>query len=59
MCETARSRHSFEVFFVDEPHSDLGFTYVCNTMNVHDLITHQEIYWPQVVRQPMPSVIAR
>lgn len=47
------------MFFVDEPHSDLGFTYVCNTMNVHDLITHQEIYWPQVVRQPMPSVIAR
>ena len=33
---------------------DLLFTYVCNTMNVPDLVLHREIYHPQVVRIPMP-----
>lgn len=42
-----------------EGSSDLIFTYVCNTLNVPDLITHPEIYWPQVVRQPMPRVTSR
>ncbi|HZL25055.1 MAG TPA: DUF4185 domain-containing protein [Acidobacteriaceae bacterium] len=34
---------------------DLVFTYVCNTMNVPSLVTNQKIYFPQVVRMPMPK----
>jgi Domain of unknown function (DUF4185) len=34
---------------------DLLFTYVCNTMNVPDLVTQPDIYHPQVVRVPMPQ----
>lgn len=37
-----------------ETRGDLLFTYVCNTMNVPSLVTNQKIYFPQVVRVPMP-----
>lgn len=38
-----------------ESKHDLVFTYVCNTMNVPELVTHQNIYHPQVVRMPWPA----
>ena len=34
---------------------DLVFTYVCNTLNVPQLATNLKIYFPQVVRMPMPA----
>jgi hypothetical protein len=34
----------------------LVFTYVCNTMDVPSLVANQKIYFPQVVRVPMPSL---
>lgn len=34
--------------------NDLLFTYVCNTMNVPDLVTRLDIYHPKVVRIPLP-----
>ena len=37
---------------------ELVFTYVCSTMNVPDLATHRDIYYPQVIRQPMPLAAA-
>jgi hypothetical protein len=39
-----------------ETHGDLVFTYVCNTMNVPKLATNTSIYYPQVVRVPMPKL---
>lgn len=38
-----------------ENNSDLVFTYVCNTMAVPELVTHLDIYHPQVIRMPMPK----
>jgi hypothetical protein len=37
-----------------EGKGDLLFTYVCNTMDVPSLVTNRSIYYPQVVRIPMP-----
>ena len=39
-----------------ETHGDLVFTYVCNTMDVSKLATKYSIYYPQVVRMPMPKL---
>ncbi len=39
-------------------HGDLVFTYVCNTMAVPKLATDLKIYYPQVVRMPMPALKA-
>jgi hypothetical protein len=36
-------------------HSDVFFTYVCNTMNVPGLVTNLNIYHPRVVRVPLPA----
>ncbi len=37
---------------------DLVFTYACNTMSVPKLATNLNIYFPQVVRMPMPVSIS-
>ena len=37
-------------------HGDLVFTYVCNTMAVPKLATELDIYYPRVVRMPMPAL---
>lgn len=37
-------------------HGDLVFTYACNTMDVPRLATDLNIYFPKVVRMPMPSL---
>jgi hypothetical protein len=34
---------------------DLFITYVCNTMDVSELPTHRDIYFPQVIRRPLPA----
>ena len=39
-------------------HGDLVFTYVCNTFAVPKLATNLGIYFPQVVRMPMPQLSA-
>lgn len=39
-----------------EKQGDLVFTYVCNTMNVPKLATNYSIYYPQLVRIPMPKL---
>jgi hypothetical protein len=38
-----------------ESGSDLLFTYVCNTMDVSELATHRDIYFPHVVQRPLPA----
>lgn len=38
-----------------ESSGDLLFTYVCNTMNVPDLVTNLGIYHPQVIRLTSPN----
>lgn len=35
---------------------DLVFTYVCNTFSVPKLATDTNIYYPQVIRMPMPQL---
>jgi hypothetical protein len=42
-----------------ESPTDLVFTYVCNTMNVPELVTHLDIYHPRVVREPWPQSATR
>lgn len=37
-------------------HGDLVFTYVCNTFAVPKLAAETNIYFPRVVRMPMPSL---
>lgn len=37
-------------------HGDLVFTYVCNTFAVPELATNLHIYFPRVVRMPMPAL---
>lgn len=37
-----------------EKGSDLVFTYVCNTMDVSELPTHKDIYYPKVTQRPIP-----
>ncbi|HTW49349.1 MAG TPA: DUF4185 domain-containing protein [Acidobacteriaceae bacterium] len=37
-------------------HGDLVFTYVCNTFSVPKLATDLNIYFPRVVRMPMPPL---
>jgi Domain of unknown function (DUF4185) len=39
-----------------EQPGELLFTYVCNTMKPRKLLTEPNIYFPQVVRMPMPDV---
>jgi Domain of unknown function (DUF4185) len=39
-----------------ESRNDLVFTYVCNTFDVPTLATNYKIYFPQVVRIPMPGL---
>ncbi|HEY4010622.1 MAG TPA: DUF4185 domain-containing protein [Acidobacteriaceae bacterium] len=41
-----------------ESDSDLLITYVCNTMDVSELATHNDIYYPQVVRRPLPAAVS-
>ncbi len=48
-CYAAKEHPEFEAT------GALLFTYVCNTMNVPSLVTNQKIYFPQVVRMPMPA----
>jgi hypothetical protein len=38
-----------------ESSSDIVLTYVCNTLAVPELPTHLDIYYPQVVRRPLPG----
>lgn len=38
-----------------ETPSDLVFTYACNTTDVSELAAHRDIYYPQVVRRPLPA----
>ena len=40
-----------------EAGSDLVFTYVCNTLDPSELMSRQDIYRPQVVQQPLPSLV--
>lgn len=47
-CYAAKEHPEFE-------RGDLVFTYVCNTFAVPKLATNLSIYFPQVVRMPMPS----
>lgn len=42
-----------------ESPGDIVFTYACNAFSPPELVTHPEIYLPQVVREPMPSVSSR
>ena len=37
-------------------HGDLVFTYGCNSMDVGSLATDLNIYFPRVVRMPMPAL---
>ena len=37
-------------------HGDLVFTYACNTFSVPKLATELNIYFPRVVRMPMPPI---
>lgn len=37
-------------------HGDLVFTYACNSMKVDTLANNLNIYFPKVVRMPMPSL---
>lgn len=46
-CYAAKEHPEFE-------HRDLVFTYVCNTFDVPKLATNLGIYFPRVVRMPMP-----
>jgi hypothetical protein len=39
-------------------HEDLVFTYVCNTFSVPKLASNLNIYFPRVIRMPMPHVPA-
>jgi hypothetical protein len=41
-----------------ETGSDLVLTYVCNSMDVPELATHRDIYYPQVLRLPLPATVA-
>jgi hypothetical protein len=38
-----------------EQPGELLFTYVCNTMKPRKLLTEPDVYFPQVVRMPMPD----
>lgn len=38
---------------------DIVFTYACNTFSPPELVSHPEIYLPQVVREPMPAMTSR
>jgi hypothetical protein len=49
-CYAAKEHPEFE-----QP-GDLVFTYVCNTMAVPKLVKELNIYYPQVVRKPMPPM---
>lgn len=48
-CYAAKEHPEFE------SHGDLLFTYVCNTTATPKLETETNIYFPQVVRMPMPA----
>lgn len=48
-CYAAKEHPEFE-------HGDLVFTYVCNTFDVPRLATDLDIYFPRVVRMPMPPL---
>jgi hypothetical protein len=48
-CYAAKEHPEFE-------HHDLLFTYVCNTFAVPKLATEMNIYFPRVVRLPMPAM---
>jgi hypothetical protein len=48
-CYAAKEHPEFE-------HGDLVFTYVCNTFDVPRLATNLSIYFPRVVRMPMPPL---
>ncbi|HEX4008029.1 MAG TPA: DUF4185 domain-containing protein [Acidobacteriaceae bacterium] len=48
-CYAAKEHPEFE-------HNDLVFTYVCNTFDVPKLATNTEIYFPRVIRMPMPAL---
>ncbi len=48
-CYAAKEHPEFE-------HGDLVFTYVCNTFDVPKLATNLGIYFPRVVRMPMPPL---
>jgi hypothetical protein len=37
-------------------HGDLVFTYVCNTFSVPKLASNLNIYFPRVIRMPMPTL---
>jgi len=50
-CYAAKEHPEFEA------PGQVVFTYVCNTMDVPSLVTNQHIYFPQVVRIPMPSLV--
>lgn len=39
--------------------SDLVFTYVCNTLDVPELVTRHDIYHPQVITTVMPDSARR
>lgn len=47
-CYAAKEHPEFE-------RGDLVFTYVCNTMDVPKLATESNIYFPRVIRMPMPD----
>lgn len=47
-CYAAKEHPEFE-------HDDLVFTYACNTFSPSKLTSNLNIYFPQVVRMPMPS----
>jgi len=47
-CYAAKEHPEFE-------HDDLVFTYACNTFDIPKLETNTGIYFPQVVRMPMPA----
>jgi hypothetical protein len=42
-----------------EAASDLVFTYVCNTMDVPELVTHRDIYYPRVIHEEIPDSLKR
>ena len=48
-CYAAKEHPEFE-------RGDLVFTYVCNTFAVHKLASNPSIYYPQVVRMPLPQL---
>jgi hypothetical protein len=48
-CYAAKEHPEFE-------HGDLVFTYVCNTFDVPKLATNLGIYFPRVIRMPMPPL---